>query len=192
MIEELYYLRSQLGHDVGLVIMGEPTRNEGDDYLQQLRQMVARLGLQNHAHFRGFRVNPAVFYQAINVFVLASENETYGMVTLEAMAAGVPIVAAATGGTVELVRHNHTGLLYLLRDVAACARAIRRCLANSAATRERVERAQLECWRYSHHRQCALTEDVIRALNTALATLAPPQVVAPVSVNAAFSQAIAQ
>jgi D-inositol-3-phosphate glycosyltransferase len=163
-IEALHHLRTRLGRAAHLVIMGEPTRNEGDAYLQQLKAQVKQLGLENQVHFRGFRANPAVFYQAIDVFVLASENETYGMVTLEAMAAGVPVVAAATGGTVELVQHGHTGLLYLHRDVAACARSVRRTLDDPAATRQRVERARMDRWRYSHHRQCALTEDVIQAL----------------------------
>ena len=163
-IDTLHHLRQEMGCDVGLVIMGEPTRNEGDDYLHLLQRQVARLGLHAHVHFRGFRVDPAVFYQAIDVFVLASENETYGMVTLEALAAGVPVVATATGGTPELVAHDQTGLLYLHRDVAACARAVRHTLAAPAATAQRVARARLESWRYSHHRQCALTEDVIRGL----------------------------
>ncbi|WP_082116008.1 glycosyltransferase family 4 protein [Hymenobacter terrenus] len=166
-IDVLHHLRRQAGHDEdywSLVIMGEPTRNEGEAYLHQLQTQVARLGLEKHVHFRGFRADPALFYQAIDVFVLASENETYGMVTLEALASGVPVVASASGGTVELVQHDQTGLLYPLRDVAACAQAVRLTFDEPAATRQRVERAQRECWHYSHHRQCALTEDVIRAL----------------------------
>ncbi|WP_210521118.1 glycosyltransferase family 4 protein [Hymenobacter terricola] len=165
-IDVLHHLRQKFGYDAHLVIMGEPTRNEGDAYLHQLERQVARLGLQRQVHFRGFRANPAVFYHAIDVFMMASENETYGMVTLEALAAGVPVVAAATGGTVELVQHGQTGLLHVWHDVAACARAVRRTFEDPEATHERVERARLERWRYSHHRQCALTEDVIRALST--------------------------
>ncbi|HEX8658667.1 MAG TPA: glycosyltransferase family 4 protein [Hymenobacter sp.] len=163
-IEVLHHLRTQLGHEASLVLMGEPTLNEGDTYYQQLRAQVARLGLEKHVHFRGFRASPIAFYQAIDVFVLASTNETYGMVTLEALAAGVPVVGAAMGGTVELVQDGSTGLLYPLRDVAACAHAIRRTFDEPEATRQRVERARQESWRYSHHRQCALTEDVLRAL----------------------------
>ncbi|WP_083320970.1 glycosyltransferase [Hymenobacter glacialis] len=56
-----------------------------------MRQEVARLGLAEQVHFRGIRPNPDVFHQAIDVFVMASEKETYSMVTLEAMAVGVPV-----------------------------------------------------------------------------------------------------
>ena len=190
-IDALHHLRQQFGYDAHLVIMGEPTLNEGDDYLHQLQRQVARLGLQRQVHFRPFRPDPAVFYQAIDVFMMASENETYGMVTLEALACGVPVVAAATGGSLELVQHGYTGLLYLWQDVAACARAVRRTFDDPAATHERVERARLERWRYSHHRQCALTEDVIHALlpvPTAVASMRRR----PVAINAAFARAMAE
>ena len=187
-IEVLHHLRSQVGLEANLLIMGESTRNEGDAYFEQLKQQVARLALQDRVHFRGFRANPNVFYQAIDVFVLASENETYGMVTLEAMASGVPVVATATGGTLELVQHGKTGLLYLRGDVAACARAVCQCADEPTPTRIRVERAQLERWRYSHHRQCALTEDIIRTLRLTPTLLTRAL---PVAINAAFSQAAA-
>jgi D-inositol-3-phosphate glycosyltransferase len=174
--------------------MGEPTRNEGDAYLRQLEQQVVRLGLQAQVHFRGFRANPAVFYHAIDVFMMASISETYGMVTLEALASGVPVVGAACGGTLELVQHNHTGLLYIRQDVAACARAVRRTLEDVAATAVRVERARLDRWRYSHHRQCALTEDIIRAVYAAPANV-PRRIrhqQAPLpAINAVFATAVA-
>ncbi|OGX84367.1 hypothetical protein BEN47_03120 [Hymenobacter lapidarius] len=86
------------------------------------------------------------------------------MVTLEAMAAGVPVVGAAAAGTAELVQDGHNGLLFPLRSVAACARALHRCLADLPATHQRVENAPREDWRYSHHHQCALTEEVIWGL----------------------------
>ncbi|RYU82199.1 glycosyltransferase family 4 protein [Hymenobacter persicinus] len=163
-IQVLDRLRSTSTLDVSLLIMGDITLNEGDAYLQHLRRLVAQLGLEQHVHFRQFRPDPAVFYHAVDVFVLASVNETYGMVTLEAMAAQVPIVAAATGGTLELVEHEKTALLYPLLDVEACTQCIRRCLQDPAATRQRVLNAYAHVQNYSHQRQCQLTEEVIQTL----------------------------
>jgi D-inositol-3-phosphate glycosyltransferase len=191
-IDVLHQLRQLHRSAAHLVIMGEPTRNEGDAYLRQLQAQIARLGLQDCVHFRGFRADPAVFYHAIDVFMMASVNETYGMVTLEAMAAGVPVVGAATGGTLELVRHNHTGLLYLWQDVPACVRAVRRTLENPAATHERVEHARLDRWRYSHHRQCALTEDVILALLPTPRKATQRANARPLAINAAFAKSFAR
>ena len=192
-IDVLHQLRQQPGYDdAHLVIMGEPTLNEGDDYLHQLERQVARLGLQRQVHFRPFRPDPAMFYQAIDVFMMASENETYGMVTLEALAAGVPVVGAATGGTLELVQHGQTGLLYLWRDVEAAARAVCRTFEHTAATQERVERARMERWRYSHHRQCALTEDVIRAFMPVVTAATPARKARPLAINSIFAKAFAE
>ncbi|WP_125921674.1 glycosyltransferase [Hymenobacter lapidarius] len=70
-LEALHLLRSEYGHDAGLLVMGAPSRNEGDTYYQQLQQQVARLGLAAEVHFRGFRPNPDVFYQAIDFSVMA-------------------------------------------------------------------------------------------------------------------------
>jgi D-inositol-3-phosphate glycosyltransferase len=163
-LEVLHRLRTTTPHPVQLVIMGELTRNEGDTYLHRLRELVATLGLAEHVFFRGFQPDPAGFYQAIDIFVLASTNETYGMVTLEAMAAEVPIVASATGGTVELVQDGLTGLLYPLGDVAACARHIGHCLEKPGATQQRVRRARQAVEQYSHRRQCELTESIIHSI----------------------------
>ena len=164
-IEALHHLRTKLGCAAQLLLMGEPTLNEGDEYLRHLHELTAQFGVSEQVHFRSFRANPDVFYQAIDVFVMASQSETYGMVTLEAMAAGVPLVASAAGGTLELVRDGQTALLYPVHDATACARAVHACFDDPAATALRMERAKLERWRYSHQRQCALTEDVLWALS---------------------------
>ena len=160
-IEVLHRLRTGLLPDAELLIMGELTRNEGDAYLQELRQLTVRLGLEQQVHFRGFQENPAVFFHAIDVFVMASVNETYGMVTLEAMASGVPLVAAATGGTLEIVADRRTGLLYPLGEVDASVAAVQQCMANPQEASRRVQEARREAGRYSHHHQCELTEGVI-------------------------------
>jgi D-inositol-3-phosphate glycosyltransferase len=167
-IEVLHRVRAGQLPDAELVIMGELTRNEGDAYLQKLRRLIAHLGLEQQVHFRNFQDNPAVFYHAIDVFVLASINETYGMVTLEAMAAGVPLVAAATGGTLEIVADRQTGLLYPLGDVAACASAVQQCLREPQAASRRAVSAQQAVTYYSHHHQCELTEKVIYQLGIAV------------------------
>ncbi|OGX84616.1 hypothetical protein [Hymenobacter glacialis] len=62
------------------------------------------------------------------------------------------------------MQDGHNDLLLPLRNVAACARALHRCLADLPATRQRVENARQEGWRYSHHHQCALTAEVIWGL----------------------------
>ena len=56
--------------------------------------------------------------------MLASESETYGMVTIEAMLYSLPIVATASGGTTEILGNGAYGLLYQQNDHKACREQI--------------------------------------------------------------------
>jgi glycosyltransferase involved in cell wall biosynthesis len=89
--------------------------------------------------------------------VPSTEPESFGMVAIEAMAAGVPVIAANHGGVLDILLHEQTGLLFPPRDALALADAIerlasdeplRRRLGAAGATRQReffsVER-QVEC-----------------------------------------------
>ena len=87
------------------------------------------------------------FYERAAVVALPSLREGFGMVCLEAMAHGRPVVASATGGLLDLVEDGTTGLLVPPGDVPALRAAIERLLADEelrrrlgAAARERVRR----------------------------------------------------
>jgi glycosyltransferase involved in cell wall biosynthesis len=66
------------------------------------------------------------------VLVVPSRREALARVIMEAFAAGVPVVASASGGIPEIVRHEHNGLLVPAEDARALAAAVRRCLDDSA------------------------------------------------------------
>lgn len=67
-------------------------------------------------------------YASADAFVFASTTETLGLVVLEAMAAGTPVIAAPAGGVADHLRHEVNGLAYPPHDVAACTDAMRRLL----------------------------------------------------------------
>jgi glycosyltransferase involved in cell wall biosynthesis len=86
----------------------------------------------------------AAAYASADVFFMPSRTETLGLVVLEAMASGCPVVAVAEGGIVEIVKDGVTGHLYQSGKMAEAISAIARLL-NDAAHRERVRRqARLE------------------------------------------------
>lgn len=92
-------------------------------------------------------------YASADAFVYASETETMGNVVLEAMAAGLPVVAPRAGGIRSLIDEGRTGLLYSPRDMEECGAAIRRALddriAGDALGRN-ARQAVAECgWRRS-------------------------------------------
>lgn len=119
-VEALAQLR-KTQPDLQLLIMGNPTINdpEGKAYHDKIQHYIKANDLSEVVHFRSASSDVMPFYKAIDVFVLPSENETYGMVTIEAMLCGLPIVATNTGGTPEVLDgygdlftpYNHTDFI---------------------------------------------------------------------------------
>lgn len=95
------------------------------------------------AHFAGTRTNflgelrgaeLATAYASADIFVMPSETETLGNVVGEAMASGLPVVAAAAGGVPSVVgRPGVAGVLFPPGDADAAARAVRRLAGDAEA-----------------------------------------------------------
>ncbi|MCI0570965.1 MAG: N-acetyl-alpha-D-glucosaminyl L-malate synthase BshA [Myxococcaceae bacterium] len=85
---------------------------------------VRKLGLDARAVFLGKQEHFAELLAASDVFLLPSEQESFGLAALEALSCGVPVVASAVGGVPELVVHGRTGFLAPVGDVAAMADAV--------------------------------------------------------------------
>lgn len=119
--------------DARFVIAGGPIDGL-EAYEQTLRALASRRGLDGILVFAGWRYGPSEmprFYRALDLFVLPSrEAEPFGLVVLEAMASGVPVVATRHGGPMEIVRDGATGLLVDAAQPAAMALAITALLAD--------------------------------------------------------------
>lgn len=102
---------------VELLVVGDLTHNEGEDYYQLLKDEVKNLGLKEKVHFRPFMKDTSPFYKAIDVFAMASAGETFGMVTIEAMTYGLPIIGTNSAGTPELLGYGEYGTLFEVDDV---------------------------------------------------------------------------
>jgi starch synthase (maltosyl-transferring) len=89
-----------------------------------LVQLARQLGIQSRAHFLGLRSDVPSLLRAADLFVLSSRWEGMPNAVLEAMAAGLPVVATRTEGTTELVREGETGLLVDIDDCSGLARAL--------------------------------------------------------------------
>jgi glycosyltransferase involved in cell wall biosynthesis len=100
-----------------------------------LREAARALGAA--VHFAGFRTDVSACLAAADVAVLPSLQEGLGVAALEAMAAGLPVVASRVGGLAEVVDHGATGLLVPPADPGALAAALAR-LAREPALRERL------------------------------------------------------
>jgi glycosyltransferase involved in cell wall biosynthesis len=80
--------------------------------------------------FTGFQEDVGRFLSALDVFVLPSDCEPFGLIVIEAMARGIPVVATNAGGVSELIRHGETGLLVRPKDPDAIAAAVNFLLAD--------------------------------------------------------------
>ncbi|KAB8182592.1 glycosyltransferase [Microbispora catharanthi] len=126
-IRALQYLR-----DAELVIAGGPPAAElhHDPEVTRLRWLAAQAGVSDRVRFLG-RVErdtlPSLMRSAAAV-VSVPWYEPFGMVALEAMACGVPVVASAVGGQKETVVNNVTGLLVPPRKPVVLAKALRKLL----------------------------------------------------------------
>jgi glycosyltransferase involved in cell wall biosynthesis len=110
-----------------LVIAGEGPAREA------LRAQVASLGLSPHVHFAGYLERDTTLldcYAAADVFVFASRTETQGLVLLEAMAQGAPVVSIAELGTRSILV-SESGALVVPEDAEAFAKAVVRVLADA-------------------------------------------------------------
>ncbi len=122
--------------DVGLVIGGTGSALDG------LMRQAAASGLSERVAFPGLlsRAQMAWAMAAAEAFVLPSRIEPFGIVVLEALAAGCPAIVSARGGATEIVRDAVDGLVVDPLDVGALAGAVARLL-DDAPFRERLRRA---------------------------------------------------
>ena len=116
--------------DTHAAIVGDVTL---DDTLQGI---VRALHLENHITLLGRRSDMPHVHAAFDVFVQSSHDEGMSNAILEAMAVEKPVVATDVGGTGEVVRHGHTGLLVPAKDPDALAAGISEVLAQPARARE--------------------------------------------------------
>ena len=110
--------KSCLGkHDIGLIIVGgdkdADPRIETQE-MQRLRKMVSRLNLEEEVAFWGAQRQDLLpfFYSAAEAIILPSRYESFGMVALEAMGCGTPVIASRVGGLQFTIEDGRTGFLF--------------------------------------------------------------------------------
>jgi glycosyltransferase involved in cell wall biosynthesis len=116
----------------------------GDGSLREAaREHVTRCGIGGRVHFLGVRTDVAELLSASDIFALASHWEGSPVSVMEAMAAGLPVVATAVGGVPELVDDGVTGCLVAAGDVPALAGALA-AVARDPQRRRELAAAALE------------------------------------------------
>ncbi len=161
-------LRPEKRHDVLIDAAPEVLRHFPDARFEivgggpELRSLQARTVDQGVAHafaFVGHDEDVATRLRTADIFVLPSESEAFPNAVLEAMSAGLPIVASGVGGMLELIDDHRTGLLVPPGDPNALARGICRLMADQPLGTRLGEAASHEVrGRYSFDRMTAAFE----------------------------------
>lgn len=108
------------GHTHFLVV-GHPKRS----LMETLNQQAQALGVTDRVHFLGFREDVRHLLAQADIFLLSSVSEGFSIATVEAMMAGIPVVATRSGGPEEIIDDQQTGILIPPRDSGAMVDAIR-------------------------------------------------------------------
>ena len=144
--------------DVEFQIVGDgPRRSE-------LEALVRSRRLDDRVSFLGHREDVGRLLSEASIFALPSRSEAFPNGAIEAMAAGLPVVASAVGGLLDLIEHGRTGLLIEPGNPTALADALRQLLTNQTAAARIGEHARAHVQqRYSFERMVKAFEDLYLA-----------------------------
>jgi D-inositol-3-phosphate glycosyltransferase len=152
--------------DALLLVIGGASGTQGDAEVAKAHALAHELGVSAQVRF----VDPqphhilSTYYRAADVVVVPSRSESFGLVALEAMACGVPVVASAVGGLLSLVDHGDTGFLVPDRDPDQFAAAISAILGDpllaEQMSRAAAKRAKQYTWAFAAARLRRLYADL--------------------------------
>ena len=111
-------------------------------YFDSLKKAAVECHVENSVSFETYRDDPGTVMAEGDVILMCSRSEAFGLVTVEAMKLGKPVVGARSGATPELIQEGITGLLYEPDDAADLASKIRFLLESPAAAKRMGENGQ--------------------------------------------------
>ncbi|HVS82511.1 MAG TPA: glycosyltransferase family 4 protein [Pyrinomonadaceae bacterium] len=107
-----------------LLVVGEPLFNRDGEYAKSLVRAADRNGIADRIHFLGSREDIPAIMRALDLLVVNSCVEPFGLTVIEAMASGTPVLATAVDGINEIVRHGENGWLVSGRDRRSLVEAL--------------------------------------------------------------------
>ncbi|MBV8938831.1 MAG: glycosyltransferase [Alphaproteobacteria bacterium] len=135
----------------------------------KLEELSRKLGLADRVRFPGWVEDRESFYRAIDLFCLPSRHEPFGIVLLEAMAHGVPVVSTDSEGPGEIIASADIAVMAKKDDAEALAAGLRLAMSDERASRERAGRA------YGHVRASYSLAAVAERIEAALLIVVQPE-----------------
>lgn len=141
-----------------ICFLGESNKESGDDYLEEMKRTIEQLNLSDRIFIRPFRKDIVHFYKAVDVFVMASVAETFGMVTIEALTSGCSVVATNSGGSPEILGFGEYGQLFEPKNSDDLARVLDKLIVNST---QEFNSSIASTEKYDHSTVCSEVERVL-------------------------------
>lgn len=136
-----------------------------ESYLEMLKNDVNERELENNIHFLGFMKNPHHFYQVCDAVVLASKRETFGLVLIEAMQVATAVIGANSGGVVEIIDDEKTGLLFENQNYESLASSIEKLINNQELALNIAKSGQDKCnEKFSNELQFEKLKNILKEL----------------------------
>jgi glycosyltransferase involved in cell wall biosynthesis len=120
------------------VIAGQGKGRLFDD----LNNLKNELGLDDTVHFLGFNNDPANFLSNLDMFLLSSTSEGFSIATIQAMAAGLPVIVTRSGGPQEIVTHEEDGWIVEPGNAEAIADAVKKLAADRELSKSLAEKGR--------------------------------------------------
>lgn len=112
----------------GVNVTFEHVGGGDESLLRELQRQAQQRGIVDRIRFCGHEMNQERLFGEIDALVIASENEPFSMAMLEALAAGIPVVAADSGGALDVIKDGLNGRLYRTGDSTALATVLHEML----------------------------------------------------------------
>lgn len=138
--------------EVRFLVVGGAVLGWEGSYADDLRTLAAELGVTSRMHFAGHQHDVAPWLDACDVVVSASHSESFGLVLVEAMALGKPLVVTDSGGPRDIVENETSGLLVPPADAPALARSIKRVLSDPRLAARLAAGAKLRAHSFDERR----------------------------------------
>lgn len=153
--------------DAIFLVVGGAELEKEPDYPAELQQLARTLGIEDCVRFVGHAGDVFPWLDALDVCVHATHGEPFGLVLVEAMALGTPLVATALGGPVEIVEDGLSGLLVPPGDEDALARAACTILADRGLSRRLADGGSRRARSFTDERMASEFAEVIRTVASA-------------------------
>ena len=147
-----------------IVFMGNETLNETSEYNRLLNEYIELHDLKTCVHFISNQKNMTHFYSAIDIMVMASKSETFGMVTLEALSFGIPVIGSNSGGTPELLANGDFGYLFEPNNPKSLSIQLKNAFdSHKSLFSEKQLNDHLQ--KFDHHKVCKSVEKELSLIN---------------------------